>query len=142
MTLTASYPFRSMSVGDSFVIRQRFQHCRVAASEYAHRHGVVFTCRMQADRSMIVYRVASDQHPVDQRGRNGRRHIPSQSSDPTALQFDTWLASLAPGQSYLMPASYRHLYAAMQAWCELHSIKRNRHVTATLQGECLLINNA
>lgn len=142
--LTKQYPFDSLSVGSSFTVYQRFQHCRVAASEYARRHNLVFTCRMAHDNgtdSMTVYRVEVSQRPVDQRGRNARRRIPSQS-DPTALQFDTWLASLLPGQSYLMPATYAHCFNAMQAWCELHSLKRHRNVTSVLQEGCLLIKIA
>lgn len=127
-----------MSVGDSFIVASRFQHARVAASEYAKRHGCVFTCRMQPDRTMIVYRVASDQARIDNRGRIGKRRIVA-CTDPTAMQFDTWLATFQVGQAYSMPASYSHIYVAMQAWCELHSIKRGRHVTAIVQGGSLII---
>jgi hypothetical protein len=127
-----------MSVGDSFTVTERFQHCRVAASEYSRRFNVVFTCRKQDDDTMIVYRVANDQKPVDQRGRHGRRKIVT-VSEPTAMQFDQWLASFEPGQSYVMPETYSHLFAAIIAWCELHSIKRQRSITASLIGGKLLI---
>lgn len=136
--LTKSYPFNSMSVGDSFVVTSRFQHARVAASEYARRNNVVFTCRMQDDGTMIVYRVSIDQQPIDQRGRRGRRRITA-SVDPTASQFGEWLATFGVGQSYLMPASYDHLFVAMVAWCELFSLHSGRCVVAQRQGVSLLI---
>jgi hypothetical protein len=141
MNLTKSYPFDSMSVGDSFVVNQRYQHARVAASEYARRHNVVFTCRMQEDRSMLVIRVAHDQERVDQRGRNGRRRIPA-NSDPTQLQFMQWLATFAVGQSYTMPALYSHLFLAMAAWCELYSIRASCNVTSVMIGGTLLIKRS
>lgn len=141
MSLTKQYPFESMSVGDSFTVIARFQHARVAASEYGRKHGCVFTCRMQEDRTMIVYRVEANQASVDVRGRRGRRRIVA-NADPTALQFDAWLQGFSVGQSYTMPSSYVHLYAAMQAWCELHSIKRGRTVTATVQAGTLVIHRA
>lgn len=86
----------------------------------------------------MVYRVASDQAKVDNRGRHGRRRI-LVNADPTALQFDQWLAGFAPGASYAMPASYSHLFTAMQAWCELHSIKQRRSITASIIGGSLII---
>lgn len=138
MNLTKTYPFDSMSIGDSFVVSTRFQHARVAASEYARRHNQAFTCRVQPDRTMIVYRVANDQKIVDQRGRRGRRRIAA-VNDPTAMQFAQWLDSFTPGQSYLMPAHYSHLFAAMIAWCELYSLKHGRRVRASEIGGSLLI---
>lgn len=139
MNLTRQYQFNTLGIGDSLVVYQRFQHARVAASEYARRHNVVFSCRVEYDdagnKSMRIHRVAQDQARVDNRGRNGRRRIAS-NNEPTALQFDAWLSGFSVGQSYIMPASYSHMYAAMQAWCELHSIKHHRSiVTIVSNGE-------
>lgn len=128
-----------MAIGDSFIVRERHQHARVAASEYARRHGMVFTCRMQEDRTMVVHRVTNDQRPIDQRGRNGRRRIVAPSSDPNAVSFEQWLQSLTPGMSVTIRSNYRHLFSAMQAWVELHALKTGRNVTSLLHGGELLI---
>lgn len=87
---------------------------------------------------MLVIRVANDQKPIDARGRNGRRRIPA-STDPTQYQFSQWLSVFAVGQSYMMPASYSHLHLAMQAWCELYSLRNGVVITATQEGATLLI---
>lgn len=124
MSLTSTYPFQQMSVGDSFTVSDRFQHARVAASEYARRNGVVFSCRMQDDRTMRVHRVENNQAPVDRRGARGRRRIVTAIAEPTRNQFTEWLSTFGVAQAYIMPVNYSHCYAAMEAWCEL----------ATLQG--------
>ena len=139
MNLTKTYPFDSMSVGDSFTILTRFQHARVAASEYSRKHGVCFTCRMQDDGSMKVYRCENNQLPVDQRGRRGRRRIVQAVNEPSSAQFGEWLSTFDIGQRYNMPAIYAHLFTAMQAWCELHSLRTGRMVTAERLGDMLVI---
>jgi hypothetical protein len=138
MTRTSQYHLETLAIGDSIVVTERFQHARVAASEYARRNNACFTCRMQDDGSMIIYRVNLDQRPIDARGRRGKRKIVS-TVDPTALQFQQWLGSFAPGSSYTMPRSYSHLFVAMIAWCELYSIKTGITVTAhVMNGELLI----
>lgn len=139
MNLTKTYPFHTMQIGDSFTVSARFQHARVAASEYARRHNMVFTCRVQDDDTMIIYRVAQDQAKIDQRGRSGRRRI-TNTIDPTAMQFGQWLAGFQVGQSYTMPSSYSHLYTAMIAWSELYSLRSGRSIVASMNGGALLIN--
>ncbi len=49
MNLTKQYPFGEIKVGQYFEVRDRFQHARVAASEYGRKHRMCFTCRMQAE---------------------------------------------------------------------------------------------
>lgn len=137
-TLTSMYPFRSMSVGDTFRVLSRFQHCRVAASDYSRKHGYVFTCRMQDDGTMLVHRVSNDQKPIDQRGSRGRRRIVV-NHDPTQAQFAEWLATFAVGQSYSLPASYGHLFLVMDAWTEIYSLRSGRQFTTSRVGDNLLI---
>jgi len=139
MNLTKSYPLNQMAIGDYFVVRDRFQHARVAASEYARRHGMAFSCRMQEDGTMHVYRCENNQAIVDQRGSRGRRRIVRAVNEPSAAQFSEWLSTFAVGQSYMMPACYSHLFAAMLAWCELHSIKSNQCIAVERIGDELRI---
>lgn len=122
-TLTAQYPFDALTVGNYFTVYARFQHARVAASEYGRKHGMVFSCRMQPDRTMRVYRVASDQARVDQRGRHGKRRIESTTVEPTQVQFNEWLDTFEHGQSYSMPTSYRASYLLMTAWVSLYALQ-------------------
>lgn len=119
MNLTKSYPFDQMAVGDSFTVAERFQHARVAASEYARRYGVVFTCRVQDDRTMRVYRVENNQAPVDRRGARGRRRIVQAIAEPSKHEFQQWLLQFTIAQTYIMPAHYSHCFAAFEAWVEL-----------------------
>jgi hypothetical protein len=139
MNLTSTYPFDSMSVGDSFTVIGRFQHARVAASEYARKHSQCYTCRMQPDGTMKIFRCEANQIPVDQRGRRGRRRIVQAVNEPSSIQFGEWLATFAVGQSYNMPASYAHLFTAMIAWCELYSLRSGRNVRAERNGDTLVI---
>lgn len=125
-TLTSQYPFDALAVGNYFTVYSRYQHARVAASEYGRKHGLVFSCRMQPDRTMRVYRVASDQQKVDQRGRQGKRRIDHVLAMPTEQEFYQWLATFAPGQSFSMPTTYRAHYLLMQAWCSLYAIKTSQ----------------
>lgn len=146
MNLTKQYPFTSMTIGDSFTVSSRYQHARVAASEFARKHGWVFTCRMNEEipgqpRTMTIHRVEQDQATIDNRGRRGRRRIVA-SCDPSAMQFDQWLLTFTKGQSYTMPLSYSHLYLAMQAWCEVHRLKHGRNMTAMMHGGELIIKFA
>ena len=139
-TLTASYPFASLSVGNHFIVRSRFQHARVAASEYARKNGVVFSCRMQADRTMHVYRVAKDQEPIDKRGRHGRRRIEAALHLPTQQEFDGWLGTFKADQSFAMPVTYRAQYLLMQAWASLYAIHNKQEWKSgnTANGELML----
>lgn len=127
--LTAQYPFDLMRVGDYFTVFSHFQHCRVAASEYARKHQQCYSCRMQAEnpntgiRSMRVYRVESNQDAVDKRGRTGKRKIPQRIEQPTRNQFFGWLNTFRPSQSFLMPVEYRNSFDLMQAWAEVYSLK-------------------
>lgn len=116
---TSIYPFAALSIGDHFTVYHRFQHCRVAASEYGRKHNMVFSCRMQEDRSMNVYRVELSQKPVDQRGRNGRRAIPAVNG-PTFEQFTTYLATLVVGQSVRLK-QYQDMFPIMSDWCSMYS---------------------
>lgn len=139
MSLTATYNFAALSVGNSITVYDRFQHARVAASEYARRHNVVFTCRVQDDpRCMVITRCESNQANVDKRGARARRRLPV-ANDPTQVQFSQWLAGFGIGSTYIMPAHYSHLFLAMQAWCELHSLRNACLVTAHMEGGTLLI---
>lgn len=120
-TLTATYPLATLNVGSYFTVYNRFQHARVAASEYGRKHRQAFSCRMQdgEPRSMRVYRVEFDQATVDQRGRNGRRELPDVPASivaPTREQYCAWLASFAPGQSYAMPIAYYGMFGNMMEW--------------------------
>lgn len=122
-TLTSTYPFKQMTVGDSFTVTTQFQHCRVAASDYARRNGIVFSCRMQHDnlgnQSMVCHRVENNQAPVDRRGARGKRRIVTAVAEPSKDQFQAWLLTFAVGQTYIMPASFAHTFSAMEAWSEL-----------------------
>lgn len=137
-TLTSSYPLESLAVGQYFTVynRARFQHARVAASEYGRRHSRAYSCRIQEDgRTMRVYRVADNQMRVDQRGAVGRRllpDVPRSIVEPTRAQFLEWLASFAPGQSYAMPVSYSAMYVNMVQWCLEYTNQTNILVTAGL----------
>lgn len=138
-TLTSQYPFDAMTVGSVFTVYSRFQHARVAASEYGRKHGCVFTCRMQDDGSMQVHRVSNDQANVDQRGRRSNRRLAHATNDPTREQFMQWIGSFEIGQSYTMPIAYTHLYSAMTAWCEVYSLRINRSIVATLLPDMTLL---
>jgi hypothetical protein len=139
-TLTASYPFASLSVGNYFTVLRKYQHARVAASEYGRKNGMVFSCRMQEDRSMRVYRVAKDQEPVDKRGRHGRRRIDTALHLPTQTEFDAWLGTFKAGQSFAMPITYRAQFLLMQAWASLYSIhsKQEWKTGNNAKGELML----
>lgn len=139
MNRTAKYPLSTMSVGDSFKVYESFQHCRVAASEYARKHGMVFSCRMQDDGSMIVHRCEANQATVDARGARGRRRIVSATTEPTSQQFIEWLTSFGLGSSYVMPSNYSHLFLAMQAWCELAAYRTPYHYDAQRIDSTLVI---
>lgn len=142
MSLTSTYPFESMQVGDSFVVSDRFQHARVAASEYARRNGQCYSCRVEyvdGQRYLRVHRTMNDQIPVDRRGSRGRRRIVQAVAEPSSADFSTWLITFAVGQQYIMPESYTHLYSAMIAWCELHSIKHSVYVSAQVVNNELVI---
>lgn len=140
-TLTGQYPFAALTVGNYFIVYGRYQHARVAASEYGRKHGMVFSCRMQPDRTMRVYRVASDQANVDKRGRQGKRRIDTSIVMPTEQQFYEWLATFTPGQSFSMPTTYRPHYLLMTAWTTLYALRYKQvwHCGTSSNGE-LLIN--
>lgn len=140
---TAQYPFAGMAVGNYFTVWSHFQHARVAASEYGRKNGMVFSCRKQPDGSMRVYRVEGSQALVDQRGRQGKRRIPSTVHQPTKQEFVGWLATFAPGQSFTMPATYSQTFLAMQAWCELYSLQSGIAMHSALQpnGTLLIARN-
>lgn len=137
-TLTSSYPLDSLAVGQYFTVnyRARFQHARVAASEFGRKHSRAFSCRIQDDgQTMRVYRVADSQAHVDKRGRNGRRMlpaIPQSIVEPTRVQFLEWLRTFAPGQSYSMPVSYSAMYLNMVSWCFEYSSQTGILITAGL----------
>lgn len=139
MNLTKQYPFESLAIGNYFTVREKYQHARVAASEYARKHGQCYTCRMQPDGTMRVIRVERDQIPVDARGARGRRKIPATVTFPTKQQFTAWLLNLAPGELYYMPATYQSQFELMQAWCELCSIKANVSIKSALQANGTLL---
>lgn len=119
MTLTDTYPLRALAVGQYFTVYSRFQHARVAASEYGRKHGMAFSCRMQDDGTMRVYRCERSQATIDQRGRNGKRRI-EYATIPTQEQFNSWLATFAPGQLQVIPRTMREHYLLMQAWLSLY----------------------
>lgn len=125
-TLTETYPLAALAVGEYFTVRDHFQHARVAASEYGRKHGLVFSCRMQQDRTMRVYRVARDQASVDVRGRNGKRRIDVVVAVPTQVQFNNWLATFQPTQLFVMPKSYQLHFLLMQAWVSLYAIEHGQ----------------
>lgn len=136
--LTRQYPFDTMAIGDYFTVFSHFQHCRVAASEYARKHNQVYSCRMQPNdetgqRSMRVYRVAGNQDQVDKRGRQGKRIIPTAQPAPTRNQFFGWLNTFSAGQSFLMPASYSASFQVMEAWAEVYSLKTGIKFRTALQ---------
>lgn len=136
--LTRQYPFDSMAVGDYFTVFSHFQHCRVAASEFARKHNQVYSCRMQPKdatglRSMRVYRVELNQDAVDKRGREGKRRIPQRIEQPSRNQFFGWLNTFNPGQSFLMPVAYAGSFDLMQAWIEVYSLKTGIRFRSGLQ---------
>jgi hypothetical protein len=133
MNLTKQYPFQALSVGNHFIVTERFQHARVAASEFARKHGMVFTCRMQSDGTMHVIRVEANQASVDVRGAKGKRRIPVIVKQPTKAEFMGWLAMFLPGQSFAMPATYTASFDLMSAWVELFAVKTNQLYRAALQ---------
>lgn len=139
-TLTEQYHFDLMNVGDAITVYSRFQHARVAASEFGRKHGVVFTCRMQPDRSMVIHRVAQDQSNIDKRGRQGKRRISQSVIDPTQQEFTKWLDTFEVDQSFAMPVTYRHLFLVMQAWTELHALRTGKGFKSgiTFAGELLV----
>lgn len=124
--LTATYPFTALQVGNYFTVSTKYQHARVAASEYGRKHGMVFSCRKQPDGTMRVYRVASDQRTVDVRGRQGKRRIDTSIAMPTEQQFMEWLATFKPTEMYAMPVIYRQHYLLMQAWVSLYALRTNQ----------------
>ncbi len=139
MTRTSQYNFDSLAVGNYLVVADHYQHARVAASEFGRKHGMVFSCRMQPDRTMRVYRVEASQSTVDNRGRQGRRRIPQTTPQPTKQQYMGWLATFEPGQSFLMPSDYAGSFQLMQAWTELYSLKVGVQFRAVIQSNGLLI---
>lgn len=142
-TLTATYPFTALAVGNYFTVEEQFQHARVAASEYGRKHGQCYSCRKQQDGTMRVYRVNVDQRSVDQRGRRGKRRIDVSIPMPTEEQFYSWLATFMPTMSYVMPATYRQHYLLMQAWTSLYAIRNRQewHCGMTSNQE-LMINRS
>lgn len=137
---TSQYPFAALTVGNYFTVTEQFQHARVAASEYGRRHGMVFSCRKQPDRTMRVYRVAADQARVDQRGRQGKRIIPVQAATmPSQSDFCGWLSMFKPGDSFALPSAYAPHFQLMQAWCELHSFRTGVAYRSALQSNGTLL---
>lgn len=142
MNRTKMYRFHTLAVGQSITLPATWdhQHARVAASEHARRYGKCFTCRMQEDRTMIIYRVEDAQYRIDARGRNGRRHIPAQvASVPTEQTFCTWLATFTDGQSYTVSIAYRNYYARMAQWTIQHSIATNVPYSTSLDSAMQLV---
>lgn len=125
MTLTDTYPLRALAVGQHFTVQNRFQHARVAASEYGRKHGMCFSCRMQDDGTMRVYRCERTEAMVDQRGRNGKRRI-DYVACPTQDQFNSWLATFAPGQLQVIPRTMQDHYLLFQAWLTLYSMQHGQ----------------
>jgi|SRR5882724_3563429 len=140
MNRTKQYGFESLSVGNYVVVTERFQHARVAASEYGRKNNAVFSCRMQDDGSMHVYRCDATQATVDVRGARGKRRI-HYSNGPTRDQFNAWLTGLA-ACTVTMPATYAAQFDLMSAWCELYSLRSGVQVTAIRQGDTLLIKKS
>jgi hypothetical protein len=122
MTLTATYPLAALAVGQFFTVNSRLQHARVAASEYGRKHGMAFSCRVQEDGSMRVYRCERSQAVIDQRGRNGKRRIDYQQA-PTQDQFNTWLATFDAGQLQVISNTMHDHYLLMQAWLSLYALQ-------------------
>lgn len=139
MTRTSEYPFDALTVGNYFVVSDHHQHARVAASEYGRKHGMVFSCRMQPDRTMRVYRCDGSQANVDKRGRQGKRVIPTTIKQPTKQEFFGWLNTFKPGQSFVMPSAYTDTFLLMQAWVELYSLKANVSMHSALQSDGTLL---
>jgi hypothetical protein len=141
MTLTSQYHFASLTVGNYITVVERFQHARVAASEFARRHGMVFSCRMQPDGTMRVYRVAADQAKVDVRGRTGKRRIPARVDLPTKAQFMQWLDTLPVGTLYYMPISYASHYMLFDAWIDIYNMHQRsmRIIRAAIQPDGRLL---
>lgn len=133
MNLTKQYPFHALSVGNHFTVTERFQHARVAASEFARKNGMVFTCRMQSDGTMRIYRVEASQAAVDSRGARGKRRIPVTAKQPTKAEFMGWLATFQAGQSFAMPTTYVLSFELMAAWVELFAVKTNQTFRTALQ---------
>lgn len=136
---TSQYPFSDLGIGHYFSVDEHFQHARVAASEYGRRNGVVFSCRMQEDRTMRVYRVERNQASVDVRGRQGHRAIPQAVTLPSKQQFTGFLLTLKPGMSYKMPAQYSSAFELMQAWTELTALKTRIVLRSALQSDGTLL---
>lgn len=137
--LTQAYNFGSLQVGDYLVIYDRFQHARVAASEYGRKHSMVFSCRMQPNQTMHIYRVSGSQAGVDRRGRQGKRIIPRKVDMPSKVDFLNWLDTLNPGQHVNMVQDYEGMYPVMQAWCELYSLRTGKLIGTYMQGVELVI---
>lgn len=137
--LTHAYNFGSLQIGDYLVVYERFQHARVAASEYGRKHNMVFSCRMQPNGTMHVYRVNATQATVDRRGRVGKRAIPHKVDFPSKDEFITWLGTLQPGQHVNMVKEYEGMYPVMMAWCELYSLRTGRMISTYMQGMELVI---
>lgn len=145
LTKRSKYPFLNMQVGQSFTLPSGWdmQHARVAASEYGRRHNMVFTCRMQDDGSMIVYRIEGTQATVDKRGRASKRVIPdvltaANSGMPTEQQFRDWLATLPPGTSYDMPHHYDSMYARFVVWTMTYGLNTSTAIATMITDTGLL----
>jgi hypothetical protein len=139
MNHTSEYPFDALAVGNYFTVHDHMQHARVAASEYGRKHGMVFSCRMQPDRTMRVYRCDGSQANVDKRGRQGKRAIPTTIKQPTKQEFFDWLSTFKPGQLFVMPSTYTATFLLMQAWTELYSIKNAATFRSALQSDGTLL---
>lgn len=147
VTKRSNYPFKNMVVGQSFTLPVGWdmQHARVSASEYGRRHNAVFTCRMQEDGSMRIYRVALSQQDIDRRGRNSMRVIPSteiltlaNANVPTEDQFKQWLGTLTPGSHYDMPISYSTVYQRMASWVVSYGLEHGVPYSTSLTASGLL----
>ena len=57
--LPKRYPFEGMQVGDSFAVPPEVKRAtvNVAAMRYGRKHGVKFTVRLTADRTLRCWRI-------------------------------------------------------------------------------------
>jgi hypothetical protein len=146
----SAYPLRTLEVGESFTVPANWNHthARLAASQYAHASGKVFTCRKQDDGTMRVWRIAEDQRDIDRRGPDSQRAIPAVQATatpnyapmPTQPEFDAWLATFPAGSAWTMKQAYSNGYAVMASWVVNYAVRTRQAYSTWINGDgCLVI---
>lgn len=148
MNKTRLYNLKSMQIGQSVRLPKGWdmQHARVAASDYGRRHNKVFTCRMQEDGSMLIYRCELTQRDIDRRGAVSMREIPSTEImtlahvlAPTKEQFTQWLASFAVGQTATLKSQYKPSYKDMVGYVIDYALSTGKGLSTSVSADGLLI---